>query len=139
MSEPQSPRIVAFIDRLAETGSHYWIEEMIPMYTEDLGFVVLTPTERSIASRRRRCSTSFAAVATREIRRFRYHRHTGARLLPLHFIFDDEIRQRSRGPFTPWAARRGPPPVDRLERRQGHPVHRGTEVTVQTLSLEPAA
>jgi len=113
MSEPQSPGIVAFIDRLAETGRHYWIEEMIPMYTEDLGFVVLTPAERFIASRRRRCSTSFAAVATRESRRFRCHRRTGARLLPFHFIFDDEIRQRSRGPFTPRAARRGPPGAGR--------------------------
>lgn len=43
MSKSHNPEIVAFIDRLAETGSHYRIEEMIPMYTDDLGFLVLTP------------------------------------------------------------------------------------------------
>jgi ketosteroid isomerase-like protein len=36
-----NPEILEFIDRLAETGSHYRIEEMRDLYTEDLGFLVL--------------------------------------------------------------------------------------------------
>ena len=43
MSKPHNPDIVAFIDELAETGSHYRIDEMARLYTEDLGFLVLTP------------------------------------------------------------------------------------------------
>lgn len=43
MSKQRNPEIIAFIDRLAETGSHYRIEEMADLYTEDLGFLVLTP------------------------------------------------------------------------------------------------
>ena len=43
MSSIHNPELVAFIDRLAETGSHYRMEEMEPLYTEDLGFLVLTP------------------------------------------------------------------------------------------------
>lgn len=35
--------IIEFIDRLAETGSHYRMEEMDSLYTDDLGFLVLTP------------------------------------------------------------------------------------------------
>lgn len=42
MNEQHNPEIVAFIDRLAETGSNYRIEEMENLYTEDLGFLVLT-------------------------------------------------------------------------------------------------
>ncbi|UXN62045.1 nuclear transport factor 2 family protein [Phyllobacterium zundukense] len=38
-----NPEILAFIDRLAETGSNYRMEEMESLYTEDLGFLVLTP------------------------------------------------------------------------------------------------
>jgi ketosteroid isomerase-like protein len=34
--------IVEFIDRLADTGSHYRMDEMDDLYTEDLGFLVLT-------------------------------------------------------------------------------------------------
>ena len=36
-----NPEIVAFIERLADTGSHYRIDEMKALYTEDLGFLVL--------------------------------------------------------------------------------------------------
>lgn len=43
MSNTHHPEIVSFIDRLAETGSHYRMEEMEALYTEDLGFLVLTP------------------------------------------------------------------------------------------------
>ncbi|KQU08067.1 hypothetical protein [Rhizobium sp. Leaf453] len=42
MNEQHNPEIVAFIDRLAETGSNYRMEEMENLYTEDLGFLVLT-------------------------------------------------------------------------------------------------
>lgn len=42
MQEIHNPEIVAFIDQLAETASHYRIEEMEALYTEDLGFLVLT-------------------------------------------------------------------------------------------------
>ncbi|MDR6890338.1 MULTISPECIES: hypothetical protein [Variovorax] len=35
--------ITAFINLLAETGSHYRMDEMEALYTEDLGFLVLTP------------------------------------------------------------------------------------------------
>ncbi|MGP4674826.1 MULTISPECIES: nuclear transport factor 2 family protein [Agrobacterium] len=34
--------IVEFIDRLADTGSHYRMDEMDDLYTDDLGFLVLT-------------------------------------------------------------------------------------------------
>lgn len=37
------PEITRFIDILAETGSHYRIEEMAPLYADDLGFLVVTP------------------------------------------------------------------------------------------------
>lgn len=42
MQNTYNPEIVAFIDRLAETGSNYRMEEMEELYTEDLGFLVLT-------------------------------------------------------------------------------------------------
>ncbi|NVP58309.1 hypothetical protein [Mycoplana rhizolycopersici] len=42
MTEQHNPEIVAFIDRLAETGSNYRMAEMEELYTEDLGFLVLT-------------------------------------------------------------------------------------------------
>ncbi|HEY0332115.1 MAG TPA: hypothetical protein VGC74_00170 [Stenotrophomonas sp.] len=48
MHTVQDPEIIRFIDLLAETGSHYRIEEMEPMYADDLGFLVVTP-EGSIA------------------------------------------------------------------------------------------
>lgn len=35
--------ILSFIDTLAETGSHYRIEEMEHLYLDDLGFLVLMP------------------------------------------------------------------------------------------------
>lgn len=35
--------ITAFINLLAETGSHYRMDEMEALYTEDLGFLVLAP------------------------------------------------------------------------------------------------
>ncbi|MGK7652222.1 hypothetical protein ACSQ76_07355 [Roseovarius sp. B08] len=35
--------ILNFIDALAETGSNYRIEEMEPLYTEDLAFLALMP------------------------------------------------------------------------------------------------
>ncbi|TZG32370.1 hypothetical protein [Agrobacterium sp. B1(2019)] len=41
MKEQHNPEIVAFIDRLAETGSNYRMEEMENLYAEDLGFLVL--------------------------------------------------------------------------------------------------
>ena len=40
MNEQHRPEIVAFIDRLAEMGSNYRMEEMENLYTEDLGFLV---------------------------------------------------------------------------------------------------
>jgi hypothetical protein len=43
MTTQHNPEIVGFIDVLAETGSHYRIEEMEDLYTEDLGFLVVTP------------------------------------------------------------------------------------------------
>lgn len=43
MTVQHNPEIVEFIDVLAETGSHYRIEEMEDLYTEDLGFLVVTP------------------------------------------------------------------------------------------------
>jgi ketosteroid isomerase-like protein len=42
MTKQHNPEIVAFIDRLAETGSNYRMDEMEDLYTEDLGFLVLT-------------------------------------------------------------------------------------------------
>ena len=42
MQKSYNPEIVAFIDRLAETGSNYRMDEMEGLYTEDLGFLVLT-------------------------------------------------------------------------------------------------
>lgn len=42
-NKSHNPEIVAFIDRLAETGSNYRMDEMEDLYTEDLGFLVLTP------------------------------------------------------------------------------------------------
>ncbi|WP_051953865.1 hypothetical protein [Xenophilus azovorans] len=43
MNTTVNPEISAFIDELAETGSHYRMEQMERLYTEDLGFLVLTP------------------------------------------------------------------------------------------------
>ncbi len=43
MNVQHNPEIVRFIDVLAETGSHYRIEAMQELYTEDLGFLVVTP------------------------------------------------------------------------------------------------
>lgn len=43
MQHPHNPEIVAFIDLLADTGSHYRMDEMEALYAEDLGFLVLTP------------------------------------------------------------------------------------------------
>ncbi|KIQ27910.1 hypothetical protein RT97_21890 [Variovorax paradoxus] len=43
MAPSHNPDIVAFIDLLAETGSNYRMDEMEALYTEDLGFLVLTP------------------------------------------------------------------------------------------------
>ncbi|WCJ65134.1 hypothetical protein [Agrobacterium tumefaciens] len=42
MNKQHNPEIVAFIDRLAKTGSNYRMEEMENLYAEDLGFLVLT-------------------------------------------------------------------------------------------------
>jgi hypothetical protein len=43
MSNTFNPEILDFIDHLAETGSHYRMQEMEPLYMENLGFLVLTP------------------------------------------------------------------------------------------------
>ncbi|TWD73633.1 hypothetical protein FB547_12156 [Variovorax beijingensis] len=43
MPSSRNPEITAFINLLAETGSHYRMDEMEALYTEDLGFLVLTP------------------------------------------------------------------------------------------------
>lgn len=43
MTTNHNPEIVAFIDKLAETGSNYRMDEMDALYTDDLGFLVLTP------------------------------------------------------------------------------------------------
>lgn len=43
MPASQNPEIIAFIEVLAETGSHYRMDEMEALYAEDLGFLVLTP------------------------------------------------------------------------------------------------
>jgi hypothetical protein len=48
MTPQHNPEIARFVDVLAETGSHYRIEEMKKLYTEDLGFLVVTP-EGSVA------------------------------------------------------------------------------------------
>jgi hypothetical protein len=41
---PHNPEIIDFIERLADTGSHYRMEEMEDLYVDDLGFLVLTPS-----------------------------------------------------------------------------------------------
>ena len=43
MNATHNPAILEFIDRLAETGSNYRMDAMERLYTEDLGFLVLTP------------------------------------------------------------------------------------------------
>jgi hypothetical protein len=43
MSSHHDPEILAFIDVLADTGSHYRIAEMEGLYLDDLSFLVLTP------------------------------------------------------------------------------------------------
>lgn len=43
MTTTHNPEIVDFIERLADTGSHYRMEEMERLYLDDLGFLVLTP------------------------------------------------------------------------------------------------
>lgn len=43
MTTNHNPEIIAFIDKLAETGSNYRMDEMEALYTDDLGFLVLTP------------------------------------------------------------------------------------------------
>ncbi|MEO7051557.1 MAG: hypothetical protein ABI128_07815 [Rhodanobacter sp.] len=43
MTTSHNPEIIEFIERLAETGSHYRMEEMERLYLDDLGFLVLTP------------------------------------------------------------------------------------------------
>jgi hypothetical protein len=43
MTTTNNPEILEFIDRLADTGSHYRMEEMERLYLDDLGFLVLTP------------------------------------------------------------------------------------------------
>lgn len=43
MTTSHNPEIIAFIDRLADTGSHYRMDEMERLYLDDLGFLVLTP------------------------------------------------------------------------------------------------
>jgi len=43
MTNNHNSEIVAFIDKLAETGSNYRMDEMESLYTDDLGFLVLTP------------------------------------------------------------------------------------------------
>ena len=43
MSSRNNSDILDFIDVLAETGSHYRIEEMEHLYLDDLGFLVLMP------------------------------------------------------------------------------------------------
>jgi hypothetical protein len=35
--------IAAFVEKLAEVGSHYRMDEMEELYSEDLAFLVLTP------------------------------------------------------------------------------------------------
>lgn len=42
MDKSFNPEITAFIDRLAETGSNYRIDEMRDLYAENLGFLFLT-------------------------------------------------------------------------------------------------
>ena len=41
MANTFNPEVLAFIDRVAETGSHYRMAEMDELYVEDLGFLVL--------------------------------------------------------------------------------------------------
>ena len=43
MTTSHNPEILDFIERLADTGSHYRMEEMERLYVDDLGFLVLTP------------------------------------------------------------------------------------------------
>lgn len=42
MAKSFNPEIVAFIDRIAEIGSNYRMDEMDGLYAEELGFLVLT-------------------------------------------------------------------------------------------------
>ena len=42
MQNKHNPEIIACIERLVETGSNYRMDEMKDLYTEDLGFLVLT-------------------------------------------------------------------------------------------------
>lgn len=43
MTTSNNRDIVAFIEKLAETGSNYRMEGMDELYTDDLAFLVLTP------------------------------------------------------------------------------------------------
>jgi len=43
MSSNRNSEILEFIDMLADTGSHYRMDEMERLYLDDLGFLVLTP------------------------------------------------------------------------------------------------
>lgn len=43
MSSSHNPEIIRFIDRLADTGSHYRMDEMESPYTDNLGFLGLNP------------------------------------------------------------------------------------------------
>ncbi|CAH0340883.1 hypothetical protein [Rhizobium sp. CECT 9324] len=43
MTKSQNAEIVAFIEKLADTGSNYRMDEMEALYTDDLAFLVLTP------------------------------------------------------------------------------------------------
>lgn len=42
MSTHSNSELLSFIDVLAETGSHYRMDEMEALYTDDLAFLVLT-------------------------------------------------------------------------------------------------
>jgi len=43
MTTQSNTELLNFIDVLAETGSHYRMDEMEALYTDDLAFLVLTP------------------------------------------------------------------------------------------------
>ena len=47
MPQSHNPEINAFIDVLADTGSHYRMDEMEALYTQDLGFWYQRSRDRS--------------------------------------------------------------------------------------------
>ncbi|SEU17059.1 hypothetical protein [Variovorax sp. OV084] len=71
MPQSHNPEIIAFIDVLADTGSHYRMDEMEALYTEDLGFLVLTPQGEVARFSKSEMMAEFRSVAMQAKRRCR--------------------------------------------------------------------